>query len=305
MSQIILIWITSERIAQKKTRKRDQEEAWNQTSLWAGRANIKYIYLWKGQCRTPGFLIEIISHRIKKNTLNLRDCWMLYRFSQQWKILSKSYQTFGRDVLFALQRSETQVKTQEIYAELHSFQCKQIQTLARCLSPKTKAGVVKRRIPSDSGGSRVCCLLLLFLELLPPHQLLVSVRTRLQRDAASNQSERTPAAPSTCSFRTVGSTRVDALWQPDRPSARHRQLGAREPSCDWCRPGRGPPSEAAGQRMAKPPLCLPSPQLLIFLNFPLLSLLEVIFSAGCQSHDHNIHSSQTKTEKKFDLLWIC
>lgn len=61
--------------------------------------------------------------------------------------------------------------------------------------------MVKRRIPSDSGGSRVCCLLLLFLELLPPHQLLVSVRPRLQRDAASNQSGRTrpplpPRAPS-------------------------------------------------------------------------------------------------------------
>lgn len=111
--------------------------------------------------------------------------------------------------------------------------------------------MVKRRIPSDGGGSRVCCLLLLFLELLPPHQLLVSVRPRLKRDAASNPSERTPAAPSTCSFRTVGSTRVDALWQPDRPSARHHQLGAREPSCDWCRPGPGPPSEVAGEQITK------------------------------------------------------
>lgn len=97
---------------------------------------------------------------------------------------------------------------------------------------------------------------------MAPHQLLVSVRPRY---AASNQSERTPAAPSTCSFWTVGPARVDALWQPGQPSARHRQLCARQPSCDRLQASpRGPRSEAAGERIAKPSLCF-CPCLKIFL----------------------------------------
>lgn len=74
---------------------------------------------------------------------------------------------------------------------------------------------------------------------------------------------------------------MDGLWQPAQPSA--RQLCAREPSWDWCRPQWGR-TTIRGK---------------LFLNFPLLSLFEDIFGANGQSRDHSIRSSQTKREKKF------